>query len=123
MTLIRYTQPNPAGIAQQAPAYRPRVDVIDAAKEYVLEVDLPGVDPKSVQVELEQGLLQIKGERQASHGDEAAYTYRERRAGKFERSFRVPEAVDADAITAKFDKGVLEIRVPKVERSRKIPIQ
>jgi HSP20 family protein len=63
------------------------------------------------------------GERQASHGEVAAYTYRERRAGKFERSFRVPEAVDAEAITAKYDKGVLEIRVPKVERSRKIPIQ
>ncbi|MDA0205606.1 MAG: Hsp20/alpha crystallin family protein [Acidobacteria bacterium] len=54
---------------------------------------------------------------------QAAYTMRERRAGKFERSFRVPDAVDADGITAKYDKGVLEIRVPKVERSRKIPIQ
>jgi HSP20 family protein len=123
MRLIRYSQPNPAGVPQQAAAWRPRVDVIDADKQYVLEVDLPGVDPQSVQVELEQGLLQIKGERQASHGEEAAYTYRERRAGKFERRFRVPEAVDAEAITAKFDKGVLEIRVPKVERSRKIPIQ
>jgi HSP20 family protein len=123
MTLIRYAKPHLPGIPPQSAAWRPRVDVIDAEKQYVLEVDLPGVDPNSVQVELEQGLLQIKGERQASHGDQAAYTYRERRAGKFERSFRVPEAVDADAITAKFDKGVLEIRVPKVERSRKIPIQ
>lgn len=123
MRLIRYTQPHPAGVPQQADAWRPRVDVVDAEKEYILEVDLPGVDPQSVQIELEQGLLQIKGERQASHGAEAAYTFRERLAGKFERSFRVPEAVDADGITAKYDKGVLEIRVPKVERSRKIPIQ
>jgi HSP20 family protein len=123
MRLIRYTQPNHVGVPQQPAAWRPRVDVIDAEKQYVLEVDLPGVDPNSVQVELEQGLLQIKGERQASHGEEAAYTYRERLSGKFERSFRVPDAVDAEAITAKYDKGVLEIRVPKVERSRKIPIQ
>lgn len=123
MRLIRYSQPNPAGVPQQAAPWSPAVDVIDAGKEYVLEVDLPGVDPNSVQVELEQGLLQIKGERQASHGAEADYSFRERRAGKFERSFRVPEAVDADGITAKYDKGVLEIRVPKVERSRKIPIQ
>ena len=122
MKLIRYAQPSPAYIPQQS-AWRPRVDVIDAEKQYILEVDLPGVDPNAVQVELEDGLLQIRGERQASHGEEAAYTYRERRTGKFERSFRVPEAVDAEAITAKFDKGVLEIRVPKVERSRKIPIQ
>lgn len=104
-------------------AWRPSVDVIDADNQYVLEVDLPGVGPQGVEVELEQGLLVIKGEKEASHGDEAAYTYRERRAGKFERIFRVPEAVDADGITAKFDQGVLEVRVPKVERSRKIPIQ
>ncbi|MDA0205608.1 MAG: Hsp20 family protein [Acidobacteria bacterium] len=69
MRLIRYTHPNPAVVPQQAVAWRPAVDVIDADKEYVLEVDLPGVDPKSVQVELEQGLLQIKGEREASHGE------------------------------------------------------
>ena len=122
MRFIQYTQPSP-GVPAAKTAWQPRVDVIDADDQYVLEVDLPGVDPKGVEVELEQGLLVIKGEKEASHGDEAAYTYRERRAGKFERSFRVPEAVDADGITAKFDKGVLEIRVPKVERMRRIPIQ
>ncbi len=122
MRFIQYTQPS-AGVPAAKTAWQPRVDVIDADDQYVLEVDLPGVDPKGVEVELDQGLLVIKGEKEASHGDEAAYTYRERRAGKFERSFRVPEAVDADGITAKFDKGVLEIRVPKVERSRRIPIQ
>jgi HSP20 family protein len=121
MRLIRYTQPNPALVCRQPSGWRPAVDVIDAEKHYVLEVDLPGVDPSTVQVELEAGLLQIKGERQTSRG--AVHTMRERRAGKFERSFRVPEAVDADGVTAKYDKGVLEIRVPKVERSRKIPIQ
>jgi HSP20 family protein len=122
MRFIQYTQPT-AGVPAVNAAWRPSVDVIDADNQYVLEVDLPGVDPKGVEVELEQGVLLIKGERAASHGDQVAYTHRERRAGKFERSFRVPEAVDADGITAKFDKGVLEIRVPKVERSRKIPIQ
>jgi len=122
MRFIQYTQPS-AGVLAAKTAWQPRVDVIDADDQYVLEVDLPGVDPKGVEVELEQGLLLIKGEKEASHGDEATYTLRERRAGKFERSFRVPEAVDADGITAKFDKGVLEIRVPKVERSRRIPIQ
>lgn len=122
MRFIQYTQPTTDAPVTRA-AWQPRVDVIDADSEYVLAVDLPGVDPKGVEVELEQGVLRISGEREASHGDEAAYTYRERKVGTFERSFRVPEAVDADGITAKFDKGVLEIRVPKVERSRKIPIQ
>lgn len=122
MRFIQYTQPT-AGTPAVSAAWQPRVDVIDAEKQYVLEVDLPGVDPKGVEVELEQGVLRIKGERAASHGEDASYTFRERRVGSFERSFRVPEAVDPDGITAKFDKGVLEIRVPKVERSRKIPIQ
>jgi HSP20 family protein len=122
MRFIQYSQPN-AGAPAVTAAWQPRVDVIDAENQYVLEVDLPGVDPKGVSVELEQGVLRISGERTASHGDEASYSFRERRVGPFERSFRVPEAVDADGITAKFDKGVLEIRVPKVERSRKIPVQ
>ncbi len=122
MRLIRYNAPT-APTPGPRVDWRPAVDVIDAANEYLLEVDLPGVDPKDVRVELEQGVLLIEGDREAGHGEDVAYTHRERRAGKFRRSFRVPEAVDADGITAKYDKGVLQVRVPKVERSRKIPIQ
>ena len=100
------------------------MDVLESDAEYLLRLDLPGVDDKSVTVELERGLLRIEGEREAQN--EAAgprYTLRERKAGLFRRHFRLPDAIDADAIEAKFDRGVLEVRIPKVDRSRKIPIQ
>jgi HSP20 family protein len=100
------------------------VDVLEAEMHYVLRLDLPGVDEKAVSVELEQGLLQVKGERKASEeAGGADYRLRERKTGAFRRNFRLPEAIDADSIEARFDRGVLEIRIPKVERSRKIPIQ
>jgi HSP20 family protein len=110
--------------SREPAAWAPPVDVLESETEYLLRLDAPGVDEKSVSVELERGLLRVKGERNAQ--DEAArprYTLRERKAGPFRRTFRLPEAINADAIEAKYDRGVLEIRIPKVERSRKIPIQ
>ena len=76
-----------------------------------------------VEVELEDHVLTVKGDRKAANGTEEGYSLRERRFGEFSRSFRLPEAVDSDNITARYDKGVLEIRVPKVNRSRKITVQ
>jgi HSP20 family protein len=97
---------------------------VDAQSHYVLRLDVPGVDEKAVSVELEQGLLRVTGERKAPEDvDGARYTLRERKAGSFRRNFRLPEAIDADGIEAKYDRGVLEIRIPKVDRSRKIPVQ
>jgi HSP20 family protein len=100
------------------------VDVLESDSEYLLRLDVPGVDENSVNVELERGLLRVEGERKAQN--EAAgprYPLRERKAGPFRRNFRLPDAIDAEKIEAKYDRGVLEIRIPKVERSRKIPIQ
>jgi HSP20 family protein len=99
------------------------VDVLESESEYLLRLDVPGVDEKSVNVELEQGLLRIEGERKAPEAAGPRYTLRERKAGPFRRHFRLPDAIDADAIEAKYDRGLLEIRIPKVERSRRIPIQ
>jgi HSP20 family protein len=99
------------------------VDVLQSDTHYLIRLDAPGVDEKAVSVEFEQGLLRVKGERREPRADGAEYTRRERKSGPFRRNFRFSEAVDADAIEAKFDRGVLEIRIPKVERSRKIPIQ
>jgi HSP20 family protein len=126
MRLIHST--SPAFCARpSAPAARPwapPVDVLESDSEYLLRLDVPGVDENSVNVELERGLLRVEGERKAH--DEAAgprYSLRERKAGPFRRNFRLPDAIDAEKIEAKYDRGVLEIRIPKVERSRKIPIQ
>ncbi|MEZ5363539.1 MAG: Hsp20/alpha crystallin family protein [Bryobacterales bacterium] len=106
-----------------ASAWAPPVDVLETEQLYLLRIDVPGVDEKAVSVELEQGVLRVKGERKQAEAEGASYKLRERRAGAFRRNFRLPDAIDAEGIEAKFDRGVLEIRIPKVERSRKIPIQ
>lgn len=110
--------------ARPPQAWAPPVDVVESDAAYLLRLDTPGVDEKSVRVELERGLLRVEGERESKQeAAEARYTLRERKAGPFRRDFRLPDAIDADAIEAKYDRGVLEIRIPKVDRSRKIPVQ
>lgn len=85
-----------------------------------VRADLPGVDPKAVDVSLEDDVLTIRGERKAEHADAA---YREVRYGRFERRLRVPEGTDPEKITATYTNGVLDlaIPVPKPE-SRKVRI-
>jgi HSP20 family protein len=99
------------------------VDVLSSETHYLLRLDAPGVDENAVSVELEQGLLRVKGERKSPEEADSRYVVRERKSGAFRRNFRLPEAIDPEAIEAKYDRGVLEIRIPKVDRSRKIPIQ
>jgi HSP20 family protein len=74
-----------------------------------VRADLPGVDPKAVEVTVEDDILTIRGERKTEH-EEAAY--REVRYGRFERRLRVPEGTEPDKITARYTNGVLEIGVP-----------
>ena len=129
MRLIRYNSPvrTPSGRSAarpEKPTWTPRVDISGTASEYVLRLDVPGVDSADVEVKLEDNVLSVTGERRAAvNGAQEDFSLRERRFGEFSRSFRLPEAVDPDNITARYDKGVLEIRVPKVDRSRKITIQ
>jgi HSP20 family protein len=88
----------------------------------VLFLDVPGVAEKDVSVEVQDSVLRVTGKREALEAD-AQSTLRERPSGAFQRSFRLPGAVNADAVTARYDRGVLEIHVPKTDNRRKIPIQ
>lgn len=84
------------------------------ADRYVVHVDLPGVKPDAVDVNLEQGLLTISGERTAIPTDEAAgYRRVERARGRFVRRFSVPESVDVEQVTARAQDGVLQVSIPK----------
>jgi len=92
----------------------PATDLIESDSHYVLRADLPGVSEDDIKVQMDNNVLTISGERKAEHQDRRAGYYRvERTSGSFRRSVRLPEGVDADAITATFDKGVLEVAVPK----------
>ena len=89
---------------------------------YVVRVDLPGIDPKDLDVHVEGDLLTIKAERKA---EEKGPEYRETFYGKFERAVTLPHGVKTEKITARYENGVLELVVPlPVEvAGKKVPIQ
>jgi HSP20 family protein len=92
----------------------PAMDLIETDNEFVLRADLPGLSEDDVKVELEDNVLTISGERKAEHEEREEGFYRlERAHGKFQRSLTLPEGVDSDNVTATFDRGVLEVRIPK----------
>jgi HSP20 family protein len=92
----------------------PTVDVTDAEKEMVVTAELPGLDEKDFEVTLSGDVLTIKGEKkeETENRNGGAY-YVERRFGSFSRSVRLPFTVEDGQIDAKYDKGVLTVRVPK----------
>jgi HSP20 family protein len=103
----------------------PAMDLVETEGEFVLRADLPGLSEEDVKIELEDNVLTIKGERKAEHEERKEGYYRvERSSGSFARSLTLPEGVDADAVEASFDRGVLEVRIPKpeVRKPRKVEI-
>jgi HSP20 family protein len=94
----------------------PNVDINEFEDKFQLYVDVPGVDPKDVEITLENGVLTITGERftQAEKADEKIIRRRsERGTGRFHRRFILPESVDAEKVKATDRHGVLEILIPK----------
>jgi HSP20 family protein len=103
----------------------PAMDLVETDEEFVLRADLPGLSQEDVNVELEDNVLTVSGERKSEHEERKEGYYRvERASGAFSRSLTLPEGVDASAIKAGFDKGVLEVRIPKPEerKPRKVAI-
>jgi len=107
--------------------WAPAVSVSETADELVFTAELPGMTEEQVTIELENDVLTISGEKseERTEGDEERkYHLWERSYGSFRRSFSLPRAVSADKATAHFDKGVLEIHLPKAPeaKGRKIEI-
>jgi HSP20 family protein len=99
--------------------WMPAMDLVEAGDHFVLRADLPGMSEDDVKIELEDGMLTVSGERKAEHEDREEGYYRVERAfGSFTRSLTLPKGVDADAVSASFDRGVLEIRIPKPEERK-----
>jgi len=99
--------------------WMPAMDLVESGDHFVLRADLPGMSQEDVNIEFEDGTLTISGERKAEHGEEKEGYHRvERSFGAFSRSLTLPQGVDADGVTASFDRGVLEIRVPKPEQRK-----
>ena len=92
----------------------PIVDVTESDKEVVVTAELPGLDDKDFEVTLTGDLLTIKGEKKSEHEEkDGGATYMERRFGFFVRTMRLPFEVGNEKVDARYDKGVLTVRVPK----------
>jgi len=91
-----------------------KFDVSNSEDQIEITAELPGIDEKDVDISLSDGVLSVKGEKKAeSEEKKKDYYCKERRSGSFVRSFRVPASIDQEKIKASFDKGVLEIILPK----------
>jgi HSP20 family protein len=102
----------------------PAMDLVETDDHFVLRADLPGLSRGDVDLSLEDNVLTISGERKAEHEERREGYYRvERSTGAFSRSLTLPEGVDGDAIAATFDKGVLEVRIPKPEQRKPRKLQ
>ena len=98
----------------------PAVDIVEKDNAYEITADLPGIDEKNVEVQVSNGNLTIKGEkREEKEEKKKDYYLQERHFGSFERTFGVPEGVDADKIEANFKKGVLTVTLPKKADAQK----
>ena len=93
----------------------PPVDIIESEDAFVILADVPGVDPSDIEINMENGVLSIKGER-LSNEDRKGYKRVERARGAFYRRFGLPDTADPERITARSRFGVLEVTIPKLEK-------
>lgn len=106
----------------------PSLDVKEDEARILVEAELPGLDEKDVELTLRDGVLTISGEKKFEKSeDKDSFHVMERRYGSFQRTLRLPEAVDEDAVEATFEKGILKVILPKkpeaVRQQKKIAIK
>jgi HSP20 family protein len=97
----------------------PAMDLVESEDHFVLRADLPGLTQDDVNVELEDNVLTVSGERKAEHEERKEGYHRVERAyGRFSRSLTLPDGIDPESVEARFENGVLEVRVPKPEQRK-----
>ena len=112
-----FDTPQPAGSTLRR--WMPAMDLVETDDSFVLRADLPGLSEEDIKLEFEDGTLTVSGERKAEHESKSEGYYRVERAfGSFSRSLTLPQGVDPEAVSANFDRGVLEIRIPKPEQRK-----
>jgi HSP20 family protein len=94
--------------------WAPRVDIKEESDRFVIAADIPGVDPKDIEINMDNGILSIKGERRTEAKQETErYSRIERSHGLFYRRFALPDSADPEGVSASGKHGVLEISIPK----------
>jgi HSP20 family protein len=123
-TLAQYEEGDQSNVVTSQ--WAPRVDIKEEAERFLIQADVPGVDPKDIEISMDKGILSIKGERNTEARDESErYTRVERARGLFYRRFALPDSADAEGIRASGRHGVLEISIPKRAEStpRRITVE
>ena len=121
-----FETPGPGNGGAAMRRWMPAMDLVETDDHFVLRADLPGMSEDDVKIEFEDGTLTVSGERKSEHEDKhEGFVRVERSYGAFRRSLTLPDGVDPEAVSASFDKGVLEVRIPKPEerKPRKVAIQ
>ena len=109
----------PGGNGGTARRWVPAMDLVETDDHFVLRADLPGLSQDDVNIEVEDRVLTVSGERRAEHESKSEGYHRVERAfGSFSRSLTLPKGVDPEAVTASFENGVLEVRIPKPEERK-----
>jgi len=104
----------------------PAVDIVEEKDRFVLRADLPGVDPAKIDINTDNGFLNLSGERSAAESSEETAAQRiERATGRFLRRFTLPDSVATGGITARCSNGILEVVIPKAPavQSRRITVK
>jgi HSP20 family protein len=111
-------------LARRQPAVMP-MDGIRRKDEVVLRFDLPGIDPGSIEVTVDRGVLTVSARREEEYAEDEQLFVRERTMGSYTRRVYLSEHLDASGIDAAYDDGVLAVRIPVLEQAkpRKVEIQ
>jgi HSP20 family protein len=99
-------------------AWVPPVDIAESQDKIVVRAEIPGFRQEDIQIEFENGLLTLRGDRQLEKVEGLTWHRVERAYGSFSRTFRLPRSIDAEKIAASYRDGILEIAVPKREEAK-----
>lgn len=110
---------NPLSLQTPMSGKLPVIDIIEEGDKIIIKADLPGMEKKDISVTLADDMLTIKGERSSEKEEKKKNYFRqERHFGKFQRTFRLPAEIKSEKVDAVFDKGVLQITLPKSEAQK-----
>lgn len=140
MTLIKYSQPNRDifgkrfsdimdeffndAVATRQQSFAPSIDISETDTQYLIDVEVPGVDKKDIELNVENNTLTISGERKFEKKEEGKHYHRvESSYGSFSRSFTLPDNVKDDTIQATYNNGILNITIDKSEQKMKKQIK
>lgn len=140
MTLIRYNRPDTDifgkrfsdimdeffndAVATRRTTFAPSIDISETEDQYMIDVEVPGMDKKDINLNVEKNTLTISGEREFSQEEDGKKYHRvESHYGSFSRSFTLPDNADLDKINATYDNGILKITVDKSEQATKKQIK